>query len=52
MSLEHLEGLFERLGKHGELRSSVVLSTQYEGRPVGPPVENYLKATKSDGWSV
>ncbi|WP_394361371.1 Lrp/AsnC family transcriptional regulator [Amycolatopsis sp. SB7-3] len=52
VSLEHLEGLFERLGEHGEIRSSVVLSTQYEGRPVGPPVEDYLKATKSEGWSV
>jgi Lrp/AsnC family transcriptional regulator, leucine-responsive regulatory protein len=50
-TLEHLEGLFERVGKHGELRSSVVLSTQFEGRPVEPPVEDYLTATHAEGWA-
>ena len=50
-SLVHLEGLFERLGKHGEMRSSVVLSTQYEGRPVEPPVDDFLHATAAEGWS-
>jgi Lrp/AsnC family leucine-responsive transcriptional regulator len=50
-TLAHLEGLFERLGKHGEMRSSVVLSTQYEGRPVEPPVENFLHASQPEGWS-
>jgi Lrp/AsnC family transcriptional regulator, leucine-responsive regulatory protein len=50
-SLAHLEGLFERLGKHGEMRSSVVLSTQYDGRSVEPPVENFLHATRPEGWS-
>jgi len=50
-SLEHFEGLLERLGKHGEMRSSVVLSTQYDDRPVEPPVEDYLKASFSHGWS-
>jgi len=50
-SLAHLEGLFERLGKHGEMRSSVVLSTQYEGRPVEPPVEDFLHATRAEGWA-
>ncbi len=50
-SLAHLEGLFERLGKHGEMRSSVVLSTQYEGRPVEPPVEDFLHASAPEGWS-
>jgi Lrp/AsnC family leucine-responsive transcriptional regulator len=50
-SLAHLEGLFERLGQHGELRSSVVLSTQYEGRPVEPPVADYLAASQPEGWS-
>lgn len=49
-SLAHLEGLFERIGKHGEMRSSVVLSTQYEGRPVEPPIEDFLHATDADGW--
>jgi Lrp/AsnC family transcriptional regulator, leucine-responsive regulatory protein len=50
-SLEHFEGLLERLGTHGELRSSVVLSTQYEGRPVEPPADDFLRATTSHGWS-
>ena len=49
-SLEHLEGLLERLGKHGELRSTVVLSTQYDGRPVEPPQEEFLRATPHSGW--
>jgi Lrp/AsnC family transcriptional regulator, leucine-responsive regulatory protein len=50
-TLEHLEGLFERIGQHGELRSSVVLSTQFDGRAVAPPVEDYLVATRAEGWS-
>jgi Lrp/AsnC family leucine-responsive transcriptional regulator len=50
-SLEHFEGLLERLGTHGELRSSVVLSTQYEGRPVQAPPDDYLRAGTSPGWS-
>lgn len=50
-SLEHLEGLFERLGRHGEMRSSVVLSTQYEGRPVEPPADDFLHATPAEGWA-
>jgi Lrp/AsnC family transcriptional regulator, leucine-responsive regulatory protein len=43
-SMEHFEGLLERLGKHGEMRTSVVLSTQYEGRPVEAPPEDFLRA--------
>jgi Lrp/AsnC family leucine-responsive transcriptional regulator len=49
-SLEHLEGMLERLGQHGEMRTSVVLSTQYEGRDVEPPAEDFLHATPSEGW--
>lgn len=49
-SLAHLEGLFERLGKHGDMRSSVVLSTQYAGRPVEPPVEDFMHASYPEGW--
>jgi Lrp/AsnC family leucine-responsive transcriptional regulator len=33
-SLQHMEGLVERLGAHGEMRTHVVMSTQYDGRPV------------------
>jgi Lrp/AsnC family transcriptional regulator, leucine-responsive regulatory protein len=51
-SLEHFEGLLERLGKHGEMRSSVVLSTQYDGRAVERPQEEFLRATQSNGWRV
>ncbi|AXB46398.1 AsnC family transcriptional regulator [Amycolatopsis albispora] len=49
-SLEHFEGVQERLGNHGEIRSTVVLSTQYEGRPVEPPAEDFLRASRSEGW--
>ncbi|MFI7680294.1 Lrp/AsnC family transcriptional regulator [Actinophytocola sp. NPDC049390] len=51
-SLAHLEGLFERLGTHGEMRTSVVLSTQYEGRAVEPPVDDFLHATRAEGWQA
>ncbi|WP_419996771.1 Lrp/AsnC family transcriptional regulator [Streptomyces boninensis] len=49
-SLEHLEGLLERLGNHGALLTSLVLSTQYENRPVEPAPEDFLRATDSEGW--
>jgi Lrp/AsnC family leucine-responsive transcriptional regulator len=50
-SMPHLEELLERLGEHGELNSHVVLSTQYEGRPVQPPPSDARQATQSAGWS-
>jgi Lrp/AsnC family leucine-responsive transcriptional regulator len=50
-SMAHLEGLFERLGEHGEMNSHVVLSTQYEGRPVQPPSPDNRPVTPSAGWS-
>jgi Lrp/AsnC family transcriptional regulator, leucine-responsive regulatory protein len=50
-SIEHLEGVIERIGKHGEMRTSVVLSTQYADRPVEPPPSEFLRATASSGWS-
>jgi Lrp/AsnC family transcriptional regulator, leucine-responsive regulatory protein len=50
-SMEHFEGLLERVGRHGEMRTSVVLSTQYEGRPVQRQPDDYLHATPSLGWS-
>jgi Lrp/AsnC family transcriptional regulator, leucine-responsive regulatory protein len=49
-SIEHLEGLFDRLGAHGEIRTAMVLSTQYEGRPVEPPEQDPFKAPHSEGW--
>lgn len=48
-SLIHLEGLIERLGTHGELRTHIVLSTQYEGRPVEQPAPE-RPVTRSRGW--
>lgn len=50
-SMEHFEGVLERLGKHGEMRTSVVLSTQYEGRPVERQPGDLPRATPSAGWS-
>jgi Lrp/AsnC family leucine-responsive transcriptional regulator len=50
-SMPHLEGLLERLGEHGELNCHVVLSTQYEGRPVQPPAAETRQATQHPGWS-
>lgn len=48
-SLAHLEGLLERLGGYGDLRTDIVLSTQYEGRPIGP-VETDRPTEHSAGW--
>jgi len=50
-SMPHLEGLLERIGEHGEMNSHVVLSTQYEGRPVEPPATEARPVTQSTGWS-
>jgi Lrp/AsnC family transcriptional regulator, leucine-responsive regulatory protein len=49
-SMEHFEGLLERLGKHGPMRTSVVISTQYEGRPVEAPAEDFMRASPYEGW--
>lgn len=50
-SMRHLEGLLERLGEHGEINSHVVLSTQYEGRPVEPPAAETRPVTYPSGWT-
>jgi Lrp/AsnC family leucine-responsive transcriptional regulator len=50
-SMRHLEGLLERLGEHGEMNSHIVLSTQFEGRPVEPPAVGARPVTGSTGWS-
>src|SRR6266536_849765 len=49
--MKHLEGLLERLGQHGEMNSHIVLSTQFEGRPVLPPDADARPVTESAGWS-
>jgi Lrp/AsnC family leucine-responsive transcriptional regulator len=48
--IPHLEGLIERLGKHGEMNSHIVLSTQFDGRPVQPPSDSTRTVTPSPGW--
>jgi Lrp/AsnC family transcriptional regulator, leucine-responsive regulatory protein len=48
-SLSHLEGLFERLGELGELRTHIVMSTQFDGRPVQEVVPE-RPVTPSAGW--
>jgi Lrp/AsnC family transcriptional regulator, leucine-responsive regulatory protein len=49
-SLSHMEGLFERLGELGELRTHIVMSTQFDGRPV-QEVTPERPVTPSDGWA-
>lgn len=49
-SLAHLEGFVERLGTHGEMRTHIVLSTQYDGRPVQQPLPQ-RPVTPAEGWS-
>ena len=48
--MPHLEGLMERLGTHGEMNSHIVLSTQFEGRPVGPPAAQARPVSEAAGW--
>jgi Lrp/AsnC family transcriptional regulator, leucine-responsive regulatory protein len=50
VSMEHLEGVIERLGQHGEMRTAIVLSTQFDGRPVEPPADDLPSAARSAGW--
>jgi Lrp/AsnC family leucine-responsive transcriptional regulator len=50
-SMAHLEDLLERLGQHGELNSHVVLSTQYEGRPVTAPPGEPRPPVRHSGWN-
>jgi Lrp/AsnC family leucine-responsive transcriptional regulator len=50
-SMPHLEEIFERIGRHGEIDTQIVLSTQYEGRPVAEPPAHTRTASPSPGWS-
>lgn len=47
--LAHFEGLIERLGTHGEMRTHIVLSTQFQGRPVAEPIPD-RPVDPSAGW--
>jgi Lrp/AsnC family leucine-responsive transcriptional regulator len=48
--MRHMEGLLERLGEHGEMNSHIVLSTQFEGRPIEAPTADARSVTESSGW--
>ena len=50
-SMPHLEEIFERIGRHGEMDTQIVLSTQYEGGPVAEPRADTPSAQPSPGWS-
>jgi Lrp/AsnC family transcriptional regulator, leucine-responsive regulatory protein len=50
-SLAHFEGVLERLGTHGEMRTHIVLSTQYQGRPVELPTVQ-RPVSPAPGWSI
>lgn len=50
-SVAHLEGLIEDLGKHGELSTHVVLSTQYDNQDVPQPPSEPRTVTPAEGWS-
>jgi Lrp/AsnC family leucine-responsive transcriptional regulator len=49
-SLGHLEGLIEQLGELGEMRTHIVLSTQYEDRPVAAAAPD-REVGGSEGWA-
>lgn len=49
-SLGHLEGVLEAVGGHGELRTHIVLSTQYEGRPLDAP-QAERPVTRAERWN-
>jgi Lrp/AsnC family leucine-responsive transcriptional regulator len=51
MSLAHLEGIIEELGKHGEMNTHIVLSTQYDDATVRPPQRPTRPVTQSGGWN-
>lgn len=50
-SLRHFEGLAERLGEHGDMRTHIVMSTQYTGRPVAPITQD-RPVTNPEGWGT
>jgi Lrp/AsnC family transcriptional regulator, leucine-responsive regulatory protein len=49
-SMQHLEGLLERVGKHGENNSYIVLSTQHERTVIEPPDPEPRTVSVPDGW--
>jgi Lrp/AsnC family leucine-responsive transcriptional regulator len=51
-SMEHLEGALDRISTHGEMRTLIVLSTQFADRPVEPLRDEPARALPPVGWSV
>ncbi|GAA1696988.1 Lrp/AsnC family transcriptional regulator [Fodinicola feengrottensis] len=49
-SLRHFEGFQEQLGEHGELRTYIVLSTQYERHTLDQPAADARPVTEPEGW--
>lgn len=50
-SLADFEGLVERLGRHREMRTHIVLSTQYERPAVPRPVAMPREVSPAAGWT-
>ena len=50
-SMQHMEAIIERLGQHGEMRTSIVLSSPLEGRAIAAELfENQADADYGQGW--
>ena len=50
-SMRQLEALIERLGQHGEMRTSIVLSSPLEGQPVtAEHIETEPDDQRRQGW--
>jgi Lrp/AsnC family leucine-responsive transcriptional regulator len=47
-SLQHLETIIERIGRHGELRLLIVLSSPLEGRTIA--CEQIGEEAEIDSW--
>jgi Lrp/AsnC family leucine-responsive transcriptional regulator len=50
-SLQHFEGFQEQLGEHGELRTHIVLSTQYERHTLDRPAADARPISEPEGWA-
>jgi Lrp/AsnC family leucine-responsive transcriptional regulator len=50
-SMRHLEAIIERLGQHGEMRTSIVLSSPLERRPIAAEqIEPDTEADRGHVW--
>lgn len=50
-SIDHTEGFIDRLGQHGDATTHLVLSTQYDSRPVEEAASDVTGAPQSEGWT-